>query len=129
MRLQERLIILGILIAAMLAFIALNAWGIAFILLLVFLGLSGIIVIWWIFLLLLVVFGIAFLFIAPAIPGGVNYWPLIPILAAIATAFEAYRLGKIPTGITLTKKESEKQERARKYAEDVLKEAKKEKDR
>ena len=125
MNAKERLMLLGVIALATAIMFALNLVGPGIIFLLFFLALSGIIVAWYIFLIMLVVLGILFLVVAYAIPGVVAAWPTVPILAAIITIYEMYRVGTNPPGIFLSKKDSERDERVRKYAEGVLKEAKK----
>ena len=129
MRARERLVLIGIIALVTVIMFALNLVGPGIILLLLFMALSGIIVAWYIFLISLLGLGILFLIIISPIPGGTAYWPTVPILATIITIYEMYRVGKNPPGIFLSKKDSKRDERARKYAEDVLKEAKKEKDK
>ncbi len=125
MNAKERLILLGVIALVTVIMFALNLVGPGIILLLFFLALSGIIVVWYIFLILLVALGILFLVAAYTIPGVVAAWPAVPTLAAIITIYEMYRIGKNPSGIFLSKKDSAREERARKYAEGVLKEANK----
>ncbi len=125
MNAKERLILLCVIALVTVIMFALNLVGPGIILLLFFLALSGIIVVWYIFLILLVALGILFLVATYAIPGLVAAWPAVPTLAAIITIYEMYRVGKNPSGIFLSKKYSESEEHARKYAEGVLKEANK----
>ncbi|MCL5239124.1 MAG: hypothetical protein M1286_01460 [Candidatus Marsarchaeota archaeon] len=107
--------------------VAINASGIALILLIVFLAVSGIYAAWVLFLILCVIIGIAFLIVASAFPEVTALWPIVPIAAVGLTLYRMYQLGEEPTGVSLTGKESEKQKRARAYADNVLKEAKEKK--
>jgi hypothetical protein len=127
MRLRERLIVLGILALAMAILVAVNASGIAIIVLVAFLAISGIYVAWVLFLILCIALGITFLLVASAAPAAIAFWPVVPIAAVGLTLYRMYQLGKDPTGISLTAKESEKQKRANEYADNLLEEAKKKK--
>jgi hypothetical protein len=60
-------------------------------------------------------------------PKTIVFWPIVLIVAIVLTAYKKYNYNKEPVGISISMKETKKQEQARKYAENILEEAKKKK--
>ncbi len=124
---KERLIGSCILLLAILVSIAINSQGLTLILLLILIVFSGILTELIVFLFLCIGLGIIFLIIATAMPKTIVFWPIVLIVAIVLTAYKKYNYNKEPVGISISMKETKKQEQARKYAENILEEAKKKK--